>query len=276
MFNKHKKVYFGLSLIVLLISALGMVIATGWDSSKPSHDTLYTDEIRGKSGSTVTVNDVLNVETASDDGAVVKGMNTKNNNYGTLGDYDNGGVYGFSENMYGVQGYSLNSHGVLGQTMGSGDDAGVYGAHTSGNYGFLGSENYGVYGEVNNGYAVYGKHTGSSGAAVIGYKMSGSDINSMGFLGGSDEGVRGSSTNGKGVYGVTSSGISVFGYASSSSGYSAKFSGGQGVAIVKGGLCVDSSLDCDPDEFGKGKVIAEDTPDKIKNNPKVLEAYLGE
>ncbi len=56
---EKKHLYYLTGLICLLL--IGLVIATGYPTGEPFHQTLYTDTITGKSGTGVTVSDPLTV-----------------------------------------------------------------------------------------------------------------------------------------------------------------------------------------------------------------------
>ncbi len=59
--NFEKKHFVYLSLFLMIFGSVSFVLATGWSSGKEFHNPFYVDEIRGKSGDTVTVNDDLEV-----------------------------------------------------------------------------------------------------------------------------------------------------------------------------------------------------------------------
>ncbi|MBW3015321.1 hypothetical protein KY330_02790 [Candidatus Woesearchaeota archaeon] len=58
--HKHVEVFF-IALIGFAVIAAIYVMGTGWTYGEQSHTTLYVDELRAKSGATVTINDNFDV-----------------------------------------------------------------------------------------------------------------------------------------------------------------------------------------------------------------------
>ena len=200
-------------------------------------EIVYADKIESRNGDNVQVNDNLKV-ISSGSGLVpsaIVGTHAENLNKGYLG---------------------VQEYGVLG-THGS----------TPGNWGYLGGEDYGAYGE-NEGNDNFG-YLGGASVGVNGFSSSGSGVKGT-SLGGGGIGVWGVSDSGKAMHAyasgsatyalhaqsVASDGVALLAQTLSSTGYSGLFTGGQGVKIYNGGLCVDVDSNCDPDASGKGWIRA--------------------
>ena len=59
--NLSKSRLYVVGLLVMVLLASLIVFGTGFSSGQPSHPTLFTDTIRGRSGAQVNINDNLNI-----------------------------------------------------------------------------------------------------------------------------------------------------------------------------------------------------------------------
>ncbi len=96
--SSAKRIFISLLLITALTFAGLFVIATGWVVTEPYHEPLYADTIRGKSGSTITIND----------GPLV--INTPNTGYSAI-DFNESGVGKWGFGLYPTGGADVNRRG---------------------------------------------------------------------------------------------------------------------------------------------------------------------
>lgn len=222
------------SIIITVLFAYHAV-ATGYVAGTASHTTLYSDTIRGKAGSTVTLDDTLSITGATtatgqitanggvnanqqvkatvpagtalyaEGATAVEGHYSSNlatyaqlgvNGYGAIAFNSNGHRASLASNTYGLSGQHSNGNlGILGDAT-----SGVLGSGST--YGVSGSSaSTGVYG-LNSGNSNYGYLAGTYGA--YGYNGGGN----FGYLGGASYGARGENSNGNyGYLGSTLYGV---------------------------------------------------------------------
>ena len=233
-FNKH--VYTLIAVIILLVAA-GIASYATAPPGAATHAKLYTDEIWGKSGSTLIVKDNLNLDGMIAAGPILLQVNAINaaghtkgiaSSYiGNQGTAIEGTILGNSgAGIKGISQSSLSS-AVEGSNTASSNtgklgtaNAGVEGTSAAGNTGMIATSTAGVVGTgSNNGVSGSSPNTGVYGQSTS-----------------SGAGVRGNSNSGYGVQAYSTTGDGLYSTTLSSTKYAGKFEGGKGLFASKIGF----------------------------------------